>query len=124
MDTTTLTACFTKAERRVLGGFLEGKSCKEIANDSCKSVRTVENQVRSMFDKTGVHSLHELVSLWYKEQFDITAEDLRRRLGAMVLLGLFTAFTFAGSPDDLPNRARTARRTRTEQVARRARKDL
>ena len=112
------TASFTKAEKRVMAGLLDGLTVKEVAAKNFRSVSTVENQVRSMFEKAEVHALHELISRWYKEHFEITSEELKRRLGAFCLMGLFATFTLAGNPDDLPRRARTRTRSRTEQQVR------
>jgi len=51
------------AERAVALDLLEGKSNAEIAAARCTSVRTVANQVGSLFKKLGVHSRSQLVAL-------------------------------------------------------------
>ena len=115
MNTTPTTNDFSAAERRVLIGYLEGLQGKEIAARLYRSYNTIIRHTASMFQKANVHSIHELVSKWYQEQFGIEIEELRRRCGAMVLLGLFLTFTFAGGDDQIARRsARRRREDRTE----------
>jgi DNA-binding CsgD family transcriptional regulator len=51
------------AERAVAMDLLEGKSNGEIAAARCTSVRTVANQISSLFKKLRVHSRSQLVAL-------------------------------------------------------------
>jgi DNA-binding CsgD family transcriptional regulator len=53
----------TRAERDVLALLLSGLSNAEIARQRRTSVRTVANQVASIFDKLGVSSRSELAAL-------------------------------------------------------------
>jgi DNA-binding CsgD family transcriptional regulator len=50
------------AEREVIRGILEGKSNGQIARERGRSVRTVANQVASVFRKLGVTSRSELAA--------------------------------------------------------------
>ena len=54
-------ACLTIAEREVVRGLLAGKSNAEIAEARGCSVRTVANQLRSIFHKLDVSSRAEVV---------------------------------------------------------------
>lgn len=108
---------FTVAEKEVLLGYLEGKKAEAIANDICRGYWTVVKRTASMFEKSGTHSIHELCAVWLREHMGITVEELRRRLGAFILLGLFSAYTFGGACDDqIIRRTRSRRRTETEEI--------
>ena|GEM_PF-1664308 len=50
------------AERNILGELLEGKSSREIATARGRSVRTIANQISSVFRKFGVGSRAELAA--------------------------------------------------------------
>ena len=105
------TSEFTQAEKEVLFGYLCGKRAQEIADDICRGYWTVVKRTASMFEKSGTKAIHELCAVWYREQMGITAEELRRRLGAFLLLGLFTAYTFGGGCDEqIVRRVRSRRR--------------
>lgn len=112
MNTTPLhtTESFTRREREVLLGYLEGLQGKEIAARLFRSYNTIIRHTASMFQKANVHSIHELISKWYQEQFGIQIEELRRRCGAMVLLGLFLTFTISGGDDQIARRSSRRRR--------------
>jgi DNA-binding NarL/FixJ family response regulator len=55
-------ATLTEAERAVVSGVLRGLSNAQIAADRGASVRTVANQLASIFRKLGVRSRHELIA--------------------------------------------------------------
>lgn len=55
-------ALLTAAEREVAAAILEGKSNAAIAKQRKSAVRTVANQVASIFRKLGVHSRGELAA--------------------------------------------------------------
>ena len=57
----------TAAEREVVGHILEGRSNAEIARLRGTSVRTVANQVASLFRKLGVSSRAELVARQHEQ---------------------------------------------------------
>lgn len=52
----------TTAERRIVRALLDGKSYAEIAQERGRSIRTIANQVSSVFRKLGVSGRGELVS--------------------------------------------------------------
>src|SRR5258706_360202 len=52
----------TTAERAVVAAILEGKSNAQIARERARSVRTIANQVASIFKKLEVGSRAELVA--------------------------------------------------------------
>jgi DNA-binding CsgD family transcriptional regulator len=58
----SLPRSLSAAERAVAMGVLAGKSNAEIAKARRTSVRTVANQVASVFRKVGVHSRAQLVA--------------------------------------------------------------
>jgi DNA-binding NarL/FixJ family response regulator len=55
-------ALLTASEREVAAAILEGKSNAAIAKQRKSAVRTVANQVASIFRKLGVHSRGELAA--------------------------------------------------------------
>jgi DNA-binding NarL/FixJ family response regulator len=55
-----LPECFTAAEREIVLGMLRGASNEAIARERCTSVRTVANQIASIFIKLRVSSRIEL----------------------------------------------------------------
>jgi DNA-binding NarL/FixJ family response regulator len=57
----------TAAEREVVSALLAGLANREIAAQRRCSVRTVANQVASVFRKTGVRSRAELAALLMRE---------------------------------------------------------
>jgi DNA-binding NarL/FixJ family response regulator len=62
-----LPASFTRAERLVACAILEGKSNEQIARERNTSVRTVANQVASVFRKLGVHSRGEVAAKLFRD---------------------------------------------------------
>lgn len=61
-DTPSFPATFTEAERGLAGILLEGPSNQEIAEARGSSIRTVANQLASMYAKIGVTTREELVA--------------------------------------------------------------
>ena len=55
--------CFTKRERQVLLMLTKGYGSKQIADQFCVSVKTIDNHRQNMLHKTGSKSSSELVSL-------------------------------------------------------------
>lgn len=60
----------TVAEREVLAGIVAGQSNAEIARRRRTAVRTVANQIRSIFVKVGVTSRAELLSVLFGMNVD------------------------------------------------------
>ena len=57
----TLMACFTPAERQVVGLVCEGMSNKEIAAALGRAEPTIKHQVSAAISKLGVHSRCQLI---------------------------------------------------------------
>ena len=52
---------FTTREKQVIRKILTGMSTKELAQELCISIYTVQDHLKSIFEKTGVSSRNELV---------------------------------------------------------------
>ncbi len=52
---------FTIREKQVIRKILTGMSTKELAQELCISIYTVQDHLKSIFEKTGVSSRNELV---------------------------------------------------------------
>lgn len=66
----TLPPVLSEAERFVAMGILEGKSNQQIADERGTALRTVANQVASLFAKCGVSSRAELVAFLHAKISD------------------------------------------------------
>lgn len=96
----------TPAETRVAIAYALGDIGKEVAERLGIAHGTVVRHTQNIYEKVGCrHSTNALVAWFLSQNYDIDLGELRRRLGAMVLMVLFSTFTF-GNPDaDLPRRA-------------------
>lgn len=107
----------TPAETRVAIAYTLGDIGKEVADRLGIAHGTVVRHTQNIYEKVGCrHSTNALVAWFLSQNYDIDLGELRRRLGAMVLMVLFSTFTF-GNPDaDLPRRAtrRSGRRNEIE----------
>jgi DNA-binding CsgD family transcriptional regulator len=56
----------TRAERTICEAIIEGRSYRSIATARGTSVRTVQHQARSLFEKFGVNSRGELAALIFR----------------------------------------------------------
>ena len=79
------------AEREVADLYAWGMTKKEIANHRGKSVRTIENQIRKLFEKSGTRKDTEFTSWYFCSRFSISFDlsPLKRQVLAMSLLILF-----------------------------------
>ena len=80
---------------------------------------TVVRHTQNIYEKVGCrHSTNALVAWFLSQNYDIDLGELRRRLGAMVLMVLFSTFTFGNPDTDLPRRAtrRGGRRNEIELI--------
>ncbi|MEW4150285.1 helix-turn-helix transcriptional regulator [Bacillus thuringiensis] len=67
------TYSFTMREKQVIRKILTGMSTKELAQEFCISIYTVQDHLKSIFEKTGVSSRNELVwEVFSKFCFDAT----------------------------------------------------
>jgi two-component system nitrate/nitrite response regulator NarL len=60
----------TARERAVLGALMEGQSAETIADTSFVSLTTVRSQIRSIFEKLGVHSQLSAVALAHRARWE------------------------------------------------------
>jgi DNA-binding CsgD family transcriptional regulator len=58
-----LLAPLTPAERLVLNRLLDGEKPTEIAGATGRAEHTIRNQLGSIYEKLGVHSLTEIIAL-------------------------------------------------------------
>jgi DNA-binding CsgD family transcriptional regulator len=77
-----------KAEREVADLYAWGMTKKEIAIERCKSIRTIENQIRVLFSKSGVRKDTEFASWYFCTRFSISFDlyPLKKQIIAMALL--------------------------------------
>lgn len=110
------TATLTKRETEIAELLAWGATKKEVANRLFVSVRTVENQTRSIYEKTGVTKINELSAWWFCTKFHISFDlsPMRRRAIATCLLAL-VLFQMTVNGDSIIRASRT-RATRTTSV--------
>lgn len=82
------TATLTKRENEIAEMIAWGATKKDVANILSRSARTVENQVRSIYYKTGVTKSNELSAWWFCTKFKISfsLSPLKTRVLAIILL--------------------------------------
>lgn len=107
-------AILSKAESRIVRGYVEGLIGKEIADTLCISYNTVVRHTQNIYEKIGCRSINAMVSWWFCTNFDIDLKEIGRRIGAACLLGLFCAYTFGGG--DFERAARRVRRGRRNEI--------
>lgn len=79
------------AETRVASGYVAGMIGKEIADACHISPYTVARHTQNIYDKTGIkRSTNALVAWFLEKNLDLDLSEFRRRVGALVLLGLVT----------------------------------
>jgi DNA-binding CsgD family transcriptional regulator len=71
----------TEREQELTRLVLQGFSTAEIARRLVISVHTVQQHLKSVFDKTGVHSRRELVSTVFLAHYEPRVRDNERRTG-------------------------------------------
>ena len=121
MNTETLKTdeVLTPAETRVAIAYTLGDIGKEVGSRLGIAYNTVVRHTQNIYDKAGIRrSTNALVAWFLSENYSINLGDLARRIGAAVLLALFS-LTFAVE-DDQPMvrrvRSRARRRTESEYV--------
>lgn len=93
-------AILTKREREVLNHLVLGFTVGEIAEQMHVIYQCVANHIQKIYDKTGVRrSLTALVTWYFTQNFGISLNisDMTRRVGAMLLLCLFSLEIFNAS---------------------------
>lgn len=88
------TAVLTRREREIVELIAWGECKKEVASRCHIAVRTVENHVRNIYEKTGVTKVNELSAWYFCTHYNIplTMSPLIRRAMAVVLLAIFSTF--------------------------------
>ena len=116
-----LNAVLTKRENEVTKLIAWGATKKDVANILNRSIRTIENTCRNIFEKTGVTKVNELSAWFFCHEFNISLDfsPLKQRVAAlsMFILVLFEIFNFNAS--DMRGRKSIARvqgrKAKTEQ---------
>lgn len=107
----------TPSETAIAAGFAIGMSGKEIAEVNNISLKTVLAHTQNIYNKTGIHRGINALAVWFIEKnYNLDLTEVRKRAGAMLLLGIVmfqTVTTDFDSQFVRPARAvRTARQTR------------
>ena len=105
----------TPAETRVAIAYTLGDIGKEVGARLGIAYNTVVRHTQNIYEKTGIRrSTNALVAWFLSENYSINMSELARRIGAAVLLALFS-LTFAVEDDQpMARRIRTRSRRRTE----------
>lgn len=106
-------AILSKREREVMNLVVLGYSAREIAERMNVIYQCVANHLQSIYDKTGTkRTLQALVTWYFTQNFGITlnVSEMTRRVGAAILLCLFSVEVF--STDFECRRLRNPRRSR------------
>jgi DNA-binding CsgD family transcriptional regulator len=72
----------TDRERDVTGLVLQGRSTSEIAADLVVSAHTVQEHLKTVFDKTGVRSRRDLVGKVFFSHYEPRVRDNEGRAGS------------------------------------------
>ena len=88
------TAVLTRREREIVELIAWGECKKGVASRCHIAVRTVENHVRNIYEKTGVTKVNELSAWYFCTHYNIplTMSPLIRRVMAVLLLAIFSTF--------------------------------
>ena len=112
------------AETRVAAGYVAGMIGKEVASACGISHNTVVRHTQNIYDKTGIQrSTNALVAWFLEKNYDLDLSEVKRRIGAALLLALITFQTV--TTDFSSDFVRTARVRRVEarKGGRRGRRD-
>ena len=88
------TAVLTRREHEIVELIAWGECKKGVASRCHIAVRTVENHVRNIYEKTGVTKVNELSAWYFCTHYNIplTMSPLIRRVMAVLLLAIFSTF--------------------------------
>lgn len=117
-----LSARLSKRESQVTQLIAWGATKKDVANSLHRSIRTIENTCRNIFEKTGVTKVNELSAWFFCHEFNISIDlsPLKQQRAAITMLLLVTLELFNFSGSDMRGRksiAKTGRRgIKTEYV--------
>lgn len=110
-------AILSKREREVMNLVVLGYSAREIADRMNVIYQCIANHLQSIYDKTGTkRTLQALVTWYFTVNFGISlnVSEMTRRIGAAILLCLFSVEVF--STDFECRRLRSPRRGRAFRV--------
>ncbi|MBP5558610.1 MAG: helix-turn-helix transcriptional regulator [Bacteroidales bacterium] len=115
----------TPAETRIVIGYVEGLSGKEIAAKNHIAYSTVVTHTQNIYEKAGIQRCTNALVAWFlKTNYRLDLSELGRRIGAFLLLCLVCFQMAVTNFDNSFVRARTARATRTcRKAGRRGRRD-
>ena len=112
-----------KAEREVADLYAWGMTKKEIANARNKSVRTIENQIRVLFSKSGTRKDTEFASWYFCTRFSISF-DLSPLKKGIISASLLLIIGFSLCFENSIVRTYRAPRVRTSRIEINSKKDL
>lgn len=117
-----MTAKLTKREKQVAELIAWGASKKEVAQHLYISVRTVENHVRHIFEKTACQSATELSAWWFCTHYNISTHlsPLARTVVTFALIATYFVGSF--NPDTDQFRRPSSRTVRTASTRTRTRR--
>ena len=86
----------TPAETRVAAGYVSGMIGKEVANACGISHNTVVRHTQHIYDKTGIpRSTNALVAWFLEKNYSLDLSEIKRRIGAALLLAILAVQTVA-----------------------------
>ncbi len=94
-------AILTRREKQIAELIAWGATKKDVANQLQRSVRTVENTTRSIYEKTGVTKSNELSAWWFCVNFNISfnLSPIQKKLIALFFLSIFLPFNYNSNRD-------------------------
>ncbi len=69
----------SEREKAILMLALQGKNTREIADCICKGQSTIQNQIKTLFDKLNVHSMQEAVELARNRRMVFPKQDTKQQ---------------------------------------------
>nr|DAY92361.1 MAG TPA: hypothetical protein [Caudoviricetes sp.] len=112
-------AILTKREREIVNRVVLGYSLREIADSMNVIYQCVANHLQNVYDKAGVkRNLNALVTWYFTQNFGITLNisEMTRRVGAVILLCLFSVEVFNTDVECRRLRTRRGREFRVEEL--------
>lgn len=108
-------ALLSKQQNKIAGLVACGCTTKEIACELNVSVHTIDNTLRTIYQKSGCRKIHELAVWWFAKykNIEIDLPKLKQELISMSLL-LLIVFNTIQSPDNQMLRVRRIRTRKTE----------
>ena len=112
------------AETRVAAGYTAGMIGKEVAEACGISHNTVVRHTQRIYDKTGIpRSTNALVAWFLTKNYDIDLDEVKRRIGAALLLGIITVQMATTDFNSDFLRQAPARRVEARKTGRKGRKN-